>query len=178
MVLSRSRRRVVVVAAVAVTLALALAVAIARPGPASAASGDPNPPYVSKSQPGGYELYGIHRKQTGATTTAWLGLQRNHQGLYRWWAKAQGDGRPVVALFDEVVLTASPNRWGPTSAATRSAPTVYAVGKWHRIEDLATVQAQVHISYATGRSTGWRCLDSYVIRRGQRAAFSGPRPGC
>lgn len=148
--------------------------------PAVARASDPNPPYVKSSQPGGYELFGYHYKQTGATTGCWLGLQRRgSDGAYRWWGKCKGNGRPIVAIFDDVVLTASPNVWGPTTVATNSSPTVYATGRqWHQITDLATVQAKVLVSYATGRSTGYRCLDSYIIRKGQRSPWGNPRSGC
>jgi hypothetical protein len=190
MVLSRPRFRwrVVAVAAAALALAVVIALAVVRPADAaprdqravvSVQTHDTAPSYVSKSQPGGYELFGRHTKQVGATTNCSLGLQRRpSDGWYRWWGKCSGDGRPIVAIFSQVVVTASPGRWGPTTVATDDGPTVYKVGGWHPVEDLATVSAKVNVSYVTGRSTGQRCLDSYVIRRGQRAPWGNPRSGC
>jgi hypothetical protein len=157
--------------------ALVAALGVAWAVPAGAAQ-DP-PTYVRASQPDGYELFGRHVKQTGATTRCSLGFQRRgSDGAYRWWGKCSGDGRPIVAIFDQTVVVASPYTWGPTTAATRSGPVVYAVGRWHQVTDAALVITKVNVSYVTGRSTGWRCLDSYIIRKGQRRPWGNPREGC
>jgi hypothetical protein len=160
---------IVGVAAAALTLTLA----------GSAAAADPNPPYVRSSQPGGLELYGFHAKQISPTVRCYTGLQRSPQGLYRFWGRCDGDGRRLRATFSKVVFVEARNEWGPATYSTIVDSRVYATGNWHAVQDLALVASKVTVSYRAGASTGApKCLESYIIRRGQRAAYAAPRSGC
>jgi hypothetical protein len=167
----RTTRRVALVAAL-----LALLVAAV---PATAHAADPNPPYVSSSQPGGYPLYGFHHDQLSPSVHAWAGLQRAPNGRYRLWLKVQGDGRAMsvefkdVSFFDHGYAT-----YGACQVSfcyKGPAATIYYTGTWHPVAEEASIKALwVRATYQGGASTPGECVASYRILRGQRYPIAGP----